>query len=91
MYETAGFRLKFFEKSMLAPEKLEICQAAFSCCKMGPDRVIRCAEFNGDLRFQFQRDLNIEYTVIIPSLCCRMSEDFKNINKVSSDLFEIEI
>ena len=69
MYEMTGFWLKFFGESILAPEKLEICQTAFSYCKIGPDRVIRCAESNGDLRFQFQRDLNIEDIVIMLSPC----------------------
>jgi hypothetical protein len=87
----SGFWLKFFEKFMLALEKLEICQTIFSYYKIDLDRVIRCAVFNSDLRFQFLRDLNEEYIVITFSPCCRTSEDFKNINIASSDLFKTEI
>jgi len=76
---------------MLALEKLEICQTTFSYCNIGPDRVIRCAEFNGDLRFQFQRNLNIEYIVIMLSPCYRTSEDFKNINIINFNLSKTEI
>ena len=61
MFKLAGFWLKFFGKSILSPEKLEICQTALIYCKIGSDRVIHCAEFNGDLSFQFQRDLNWLY------------------------------